>query len=256
MDEIPIRWIRVEGRDGANAQLAARFRPGNGTPLIWLGGFRSDMSSIKAVAIDAWARDHGRPCLRFDYSAHGQTGGRFEDMTISVWLEDALAALSTLDEPAILVGSSMGAWIALLAARARENCGEPPLAGLVLIAPAVDFTESLMWAALSDAARRDIMEAGVHHLPSTYGDAYPITRALIEDGRKHLLLGGLIDPGAQVHILQGFQDPDVPWKHAMALVDCLPSTNCRITFVKDGDHRLSRPADIDLLRRAIEGMGA
>jgi pimeloyl-ACP methyl ester carboxylesterase len=161
--------------------------------------------------------------------------------------------------PQIVVGSSMGGWIALLLARdlLRQPAASARIAGMVLIAPAADFTEELMWPALAPEARRALEEKGVWLRPSAYGDGpYPITRALIEDGRKHLLLGAPIEVGCPVRILQGALDPDVPWRHVMKLVACLPQDEVSFTLVKDGDHRLSRPPDIERLLRAIDELAA
>ena len=224
---------------------------------MWLGGFKSDQTSGKAVALDAWAGEHGRACLRFDYSGHGTSEGRFEDGTIGLWLDDALAAIRALSAgPQVLVGSSMGGYIALLATREllRKAPARAPL-GLVLIAPAVDLTERLMWERFPEDVRRQIQEEGVFSRPSAYGDApYPITRGLIEDGRRHLLLDGPIATGCPVHILQGLADTDVPWRQATALVSQLASDDVVLTLVKDGDHRLSRPEDLERLTGAVEGL--
>jgi pimeloyl-ACP methyl ester carboxylesterase len=246
--ETPLEWLEVTGRNGDNRRLALRRRAGKGEPILWLGGFRSDMDSTKAQAIDAWAAREGRPFVRFDYSAHGLSGGDFAKMTLSVWLEDALAAWASLGHAKpVIVGSSMGGWLTLLAVRERARLGLASPSALVLIAPAVDFSESLMWNAFPDPVKTEIMEKGVTYLPSGYGEPYPITRRFIEDGRRHLMFGAPIDPQAPVHILQGMQDDAVPWQHAMKLVEHLPASDCQITLVKDGDHRLSRPQDIDLL---------
>ncbi len=245
------------GVGAAARRIAVLAREGAGPPVVWLGGFRSDMRATKAEALDAWAAARRRAFVRFDYSGHGESGGRFEDGTISQWLEDSLAVLEhcVAGRP-ILVGSSMGGWIALLATRAllAQAPGRAP-AGLVLIAPAVDFTERLMWDAFPPDVRRQIEEDGVYLRPSLYGDSpYPITRSLIEDGRQHLLLSGPITTGCPVHILQGMRDPDVPWRHALALVERLPGDSVSLTLIKDGEHRLSRPQDLERLIAAIEGI--
>jgi pimeloyl-ACP methyl ester carboxylesterase len=238
-------------------RIAVLVRPGEGPPVVWLGGFRSDMRSTKAEALDAWAAEKGRAFVRFDYSGHGESTGKFEDGTVSRWLEDTVAVLGAFGiERPILVGSSMGGWIALLAAREllRRSDDRGPT-GLVLIAPAVDFTERLMWDEFPDDVRRAIETEGVFLRPSLYSeDPYPITRALIEDGRKHLLFGTSIRTGCPVHILQGMQDPDVPWRHAMELMEHLPGDSVSMTLVKDGDHRLSRPEDLERLIAAVEGI--
>ena len=224
--------------------------------LVWLPGFMSEMQSSKASALAAWAQRQGRALLRFDYSGHGLSRGRFEDGTIGQWLEDGLAVIrAQSDGPVILVGSSMGAWLALLVARALADVGETVrLHGMVLIAPAVDFTESLMWQRFSPGIRDEIDRNGVWMRPSDYGAPYPITRGLIEEGRRHLLLGGLVRSYCPVQILQGMQDPDVPWQHAMALVEHLAADPVAITLVKDADHRLARPQDIARMLAAIAAM--
>ncbi len=251
----PERQIEIDGRRIAvrqRAALSGASRPG----IVWFGGFMSDMNSTKAVALDHWAATQGRAMLRFDYSGHGLSDGRFEDGTIGRWSEDALGALrQETGGPQIIVGSSMGAWIALLAARTLAEAGEAGrLAGMVLVAPAVDFTECLMWARFTPEIRRVILEEGVWHRPSTYGAPYPITRALIEDGRRHCLLDQTVRSHCPVHILQGMRDEDVPWHHAMMLVEHIAQDPVSITLVKDGDHRLSRDEDIVRLIAAVDGI--
>ncbi|MFC4171842.1 alpha/beta hydrolase [Microvirga sp. GCM10011540] len=243
---------------GAEArQIAVLIREGKGPPVVWLGGFKSDMRSTKAAFLDEWAERTGRSFLRFDYSGHGESGGAFEDGTISRWLEDTLQVLERfVTGRPILVGSSMGGWIALLAAR-RLIAARPDLSpvGMVLIAPAVDFTERLMWDRFPEDIKRAVEETGVYHRPSAYSeDPYPITKGLIEDGRNHLLFGGPIQTGCPVHILQGMEDPDVPWQHALQLVEHLPGDSVSLTLIKDGDHRLSRPEDLERLIGAIKAM--
>jgi len=213
------------------------------------------MKGTKAEALDHWAGKEGRACLRFDYSGHGESGGSFTEGTIGRWLEESLAVyLRFARGPQLVIGSSMGGWLALLLARALgDNMAAAPIAGMVLIAPAVDFTEELMWKQFSDATKREIEEKGKWLRPSEYGDEpYPITRSLIEDGRNHLLLGGLIETGCPVHILQGVQDPDVPWRHAVELVSRFSRDDVVLTLIKDGDHRLSRPEDIERLVAAVK----
>jgi alpha-beta hydrolase superfamily lysophospholipase len=223
--------------------------------LVWLCGLKSDMISTKASAIAEWAESQGCACLRFDYSGHGQSEGSFEDGTVSRWLEETRAAFTGLTQgPQVLVGSSMGGYLALLLL--RSLMAEAPqeaarIAGLVLIAPAWDMTE-LMWQRFPASARRDITEKGVYLRPSSYGDGpYPITRAFIEDGRKHLIGSQPFDPGRPVHILHGLQDPDVPWEHTLDLVAHLSGDWTRVAAVPDGEHRLSRPQDIALLLDTI-----
>jgi pimeloyl-ACP methyl ester carboxylesterase len=234
-------------------RIAVRARAGKAPGLFWLGGFNSDMKGTKAVALDTWAAERGRACVRFDYSGHGESGGRFVDGTIGRWLADSVAVFSQFCHgPQVVVGSSMGGWMALLLARElSKQAGAATLAGMVLIAPAPDFTEELMWKGFSPEARRDIEEKGVWLRPSEYGEPYPITRALIEEGRNHLLLGSAVNVGCPVRILQGAQDPDVPWQHAFALAHRLPADDVVLTMIQDGDHRLSRPQDIARILAAV-----
>ena len=247
------------GEGAGRRRIAVRARAGGGPGLLWLGGFNSDMRGTKALALDAWAAEHGRACIRFDYSGHGESGGGFADGTIGRWLEEAIAVFEQFCRgPQVVIGSSMGGWVALLLARAlAQREAAAALAGLVLIAPAPDFTEQLMWNAFSDEVREEITAKGVWMRPSEYGDGtpYPITRALIEEGRNHLLLGSAIEVGCPVRILQGAQDPDVPWQHAFALAHRLPAEDVVLTMIQDGDHRLSRPQDIARIMSAVAEMG-
>jgi pimeloyl-ACP methyl ester carboxylesterase len=246
------------GSDSAARRIAVRARSGSAPGLFWLGGFNSDMRGTKALALDAWAAEHGRGCVRFDYSGHGESGGAFIDGTIGRWLEESVAVFGQFcSGPQIVIGSSMGGWMALLLAReiAKRPASRASLAGLVLIAPAPDFTEELMWKGFSAEARHDIETKGVWLRPSEYSEPYPITRALIEEGRNHLLLGSVIEAGCPVRILQGAQDPDVPWQHAFALTHRLPSDDVVLTMIQDGDHRLSRPQDIARILAAVAEMG-
>jgi pimeloyl-ACP methyl ester carboxylesterase len=248
------------GTAAATRRIAVRTQEGKGPGLLWLGGFKSDMHGTKAQALAAWAAQQGRACVRFDYAGHGESSGEFGECTISTWVEDSLAVFDAFCRGAqVLVGSSMGGWIALLmlrelkrrAAAGRSAAATP--AGLVLIAPAVDFTEVLMWQKLPPEVKQTIERDGSWNRPSAYSaEPYPITRRLIEEGRKHLLLGGLIETGCPVRILQGVQDPDVPWTHAVELSSRLAQDDVVLTLVKDGDHRLSRPEDIERLLHVIE----
>jgi pimeloyl-ACP methyl ester carboxylesterase len=246
------------GQGDSGRRIAVRARGGGSPGLFWLGGFNSDMKGTKALALDAWAAEHDRACVRFDYSGHGESGGAFVDGTIGRWLEESLAVFDQFcSGPQVVIGSSMGGWMALLLARAIVRRPQSPasLAALVLIAPAPDFTEELMWKGFSPEIRRQIETEGVWLRPSPYGDPYPITRALIEDGRNHLLLGSVIEVGCPVHILQGAQDPDVPWQHAFALAQRLPADDVVLTMIQDGDHRLSRPQDIARIIAAVAEIG-
>jgi pimeloyl-ACP methyl ester carboxylesterase len=246
------------GEAGVSRRIAVRIRKGGSPGLFWLGGFKSDMQGTKAAALDAWAGERQRACTRFDYSGHGESGGDFVDGTIGRWLEESVAVFERFASgPQVVVGSSMGGWMALLLARelAKRPASRASLKGLVLIAPAPDFTEELMWKAFSPDTRRQIETTGMWLRPSEYGEPYPITRNLIEEGRKHLLLGGAIEVGCPVHILQGAKDPDVPWKHAFALAHRLPAEDVVLTMIQDGDHRLSRPQDIARILAAVAEMG-
>ncbi len=232
------------------AELAWRGREGRGPTVVWLGGFRSEMTGNKAQALDAWAQRAGRAFVRFDYFAHGASGGAFEDATISRWRADALAVIDQLTEGRlVLVGSSMGGWLACLAAMARPE----RIAGLVLIAPAADFTERLLRPNLPAEALAAIASYGVWRAPSAYDPAgYPISRALIEDGARWSILPGPVAVEAPVRILQGGEDPDVPWTHALELARAIKGRDVVFTLINDGDHRLSRPQDLARLVVAVE----
>jgi pimeloyl-ACP methyl ester carboxylesterase len=232
-DGVELAWSKLDGRSPT---------------VVFLPGYGSDMTGDKATALAAFCETRGQAMLRFDYSGHGASGGRFEDGTIGIWAADALVALDRLTEgPVVLVGSSMGGWIALLTALARPE----RVAALAGIAAAADFTETLMWPAMSFEQRAVLMEHGVIHRPSQYGNPTPITRALIEDGRNHLVLGDTIKLTCPVRLLQGQADPDVPWEMALRIADELEGGDVQVILVKDGDHRLSRPQDLALLRRIL-----
>jgi pimeloyl-ACP methyl ester carboxylesterase len=243
------------GTDIAARRIAVRWREGAAPGLFWLGGFKSDMKGTKAEALDQWARDRGRAMTRFDYSGHGESEGIFTDGTIGRWLEESVAVFDAFCRgPQVVIGSSMGGWLALLLAQelARRTQSDPGIASLVLIAPAVDFTEELMWKRFPPEVKREIEQAGVWARPSQYSEEpYPITRGLIEEGRRHLLLDGMIETRCPVRILQGVQDPDVPWQHAVELTARFAQDDVVLTLVKDGDHRLSRPEDIERLIAAV-----
>jgi pimeloyl-ACP methyl ester carboxylesterase len=233
---------------GDGVDLAWSRNDGTSPTVVFLTGFRSDMTGDKANALAAFCAARATAMLRFDYSGHGSSGGRFEDGTIGRWTEDALAIIDRQTAgPLILVGSSMGGWIALLAALARPD----RVAALIGIAAAPDFTEALMWEAMTFEERATLMRDGVLHVPSQYGEPYPITRALIEDGRTRLLLNDPIAIDCPVRLLHGQQDPDVPWEMALRIAEQLTGRNVHVTLVKDGDHRLSRPQDLALLCRIL-----
>lgn len=236
--------------DRPQGRIAFRRVAGQGPTVVWLGGFKSDLTGTKAQALSNWAAERGRGFLRFDYSGHGASSGRFEDGTISQWRDDALAAIDRLTEgPLVLVGSSMGGWIAALAALRRKE----RVAGMVFIAPAPDFTEVLLWEAMTGPERDEILRSGRAVEHSQYSDEPTvITRALIEDGRQHLILGGEIAISCPVRIIQGMADRDVPWRHALRFAECLATEDLELTLIKAGDHRLSKPHEIERIIRLVE----
>jgi len=250
------------GMGPAQRRIAVRTRDGGPPGLFWLGGFKSDMQGTKARVLADWAAKAGRACVRFDYSGHGESGGIFTDGTIGRWLEESVAVFDRhCSGPQVLVGSSMGGWITLLLARElKKRAAKSPkatLAGMVLIAPAVDFTEELMWKKFPAAIKKELEEKGAWTRASEYEPGgYQITKQLIDEGRNHLLLGSTIETGCPVRILQGALDPDVPWQHAVELVSRLAQDDVVLTMVKDGDHRLSRPEDLERLVKAVEEFAA
>jgi pimeloyl-ACP methyl ester carboxylesterase len=250
MNGIEVQFIEVGDR-----RIAVRHRAGGEPGGVWLGGYRSDMLGTKASELDAWAQRTGRAFTRHDYSGHGESGGDFADGTISRWLEESLAVFRAFTSGRqILVGSSMGGWIALRMVQELRKADEGGrVAGLLLIAPAPDFTSELVAPQMTKKQRKEMAEKGWFGEPSQYSDdPYVYTRALFEDGEKNRVLTGIIDTHCPVHILQGMQDPDVPYAHALRLVEHLPSDDVTLSLVRDGDHRLSRPRDIDMLLRAAE----
>jgi len=254
MPDLDIEFLQV-GSLSQRRAIAVKATAGGAPGIFWLSGFKSDMHGTKVEALAGWAGQTSRACVRFDYSGHGRSEGRFIDGTIGRWLEETIAVFDRFcSGPQVVVGSSMGGWLALLLARElRERGRGVPLAGLVLIAPAVDFTEALMWRNFPAEVKRELETKGIWVRPSQYDDqGYPITRTLIEEGRTHLLLGGMIETGCPVRILQGVLDPDVPWGHAVELVSRLAQDDVVLTLVKDGDHRLSRPEDIERLISVLQ----
>jgi pimeloyl-ACP methyl ester carboxylesterase len=243
----PERLTRPDG-----SAIAYHKTPGSAPGIVFLGGFMSDMTGSKALSLEGLARQRGHAFLRFDYQGHGASSGRFEDGTIGSWTEDAVAALDALTEgPQVLVGSSMGGWIMLLAALARPQ----RVAGLLGIAAAPDFTEDLMWDAYPQEVRETLRRDGVYHEPSDYGDApYAITMRLIDEGREHLLLRAPIPIACPVRLIHGMADPDVPWQTSIRLAERLHSHDVEITLVKAGGHRLSEPEDLDRLCRTLEDL--
>lgn len=244
-------------------ETTGRLDRGNGTELAWvrldgagpttvfLPGFRSDMTGDKATALAAFCSERGLGMLRFDYSGHGASSGDFLDGTIGAWAADALAAIDALTSgPVILVGSSMGGWIALLTALARPD----RVAALVGIAAAPDFTQRLMWESMAPSERATLERDGVLYVPSQYGEPTPITAALIADGIHHQVLTGRLAIDCPVRLLHGQADPDVPWELALRIAEQVETPDARVILIKDGDHRLSRPSDLALLRQTVAGL--
>lgn len=251
------RLLQVNGEgfiEAGGGQLAYARIPGDGPGVVFLGGFMSDMTGTKALALEAHCRAAGRAFLRFDYRGHGASDGRFEDGTIGGWAEDAVAAVDRLTAgPQILVGSSMGGWLMLLTARLRPE----RVAGLVGIAAAPDFTEDLMWEQFPEPVRRVLARDGVWHEPSEYGDRpYPITLRLIEEGRIHLVLRRPLPLTCPIRLIHGMCDRDVPWQVSQRLLEHVGTADATLTLVKDGDHRLSRPQDIARMLDAVDALAA
>lgn len=246
----------VVGAGASSRQIATLVADGGNPGVMWLPGLKSEMTSTKASALADWAAARRLACTRFDYSGHGRSGGRFEDATVGQWLEEATAVYTRLTTGRqILVGSSTGGHIALLLLKrllATAPAEAARIVGLVLIAPAWDLTEELMWNRFSDDAKAAIMTAGVWHRPSAYGEPYPITRRLIEDGRRHLLARVPWNPGRPIEIIHGKLDPDVPWQHTVALESFIEGGWAHTTWVPDGEHRLSRPQDLAVMFDVIE----
>ena len=242
--------IQFLPREGGE-RLAYRRVMGQEPGVFWLSGFKSDMSGTKAAYLEAWARAKGRAFLAFDYFGHGASSGDFLLGTIGRWNADALAALDALTQgPQILVGSSMGGWVALLLALARPE----RVKGVVLVAPAPDFTEDLIFARATAEMRAAWDSSGAWHRPSVYGEPYPITWRLIEEARAHLLLRAPISIHAPVHILHGMRDADIPYGRSLVLAEKLESNRVLVEFSKSGDHRLSTEGDLERLVRAVQAM--
>jgi pimeloyl-ACP methyl ester carboxylesterase len=231
-------------------RLAYHRLRGHGPTVLFCGGYTSDMTGTKALALERWCRARGRACVRFDYSGHGRSDGRFADGTIGAWTDDALAIVDRVAPPGplLVVGSSMGGWIMLLTALARPE----RVRALLGIAAAPDFTEDLLLPGASEAQRRDLARQGFWLQPSAYDAPYPVTAALLEDGRRHLLLHAPIAIGCPVHLLHGQRDPDVPWQTALRLAERLQSEDVTIELIKAGDHRLSSKADLARITAALE----
>ncbi|MHA1537195.1 MAG: alpha/beta hydrolase, partial [Alphaproteobacteria bacterium] len=234
------------------SRIAYHRCPGKAPWVVFLPGFRSDMTGEKALALEKFCADRGQAFLRFDYTGHGASSGDFVDGTIGRWTQDAIAAIESLTSgDLLLVGSSMGGWIMLLAGLVLK----PRIAGLVGVAAAPDFTEELMWPGFDAGTRAKLESERIIHLPSEYDPVpTPITMALIEDGRSHLLLGGPIDLDCPVRLIHGKKDPDVPWQTARRIADALSSSDVEIILVEEGEHRLSEPKDLERLTRVVAGL--
>jgi pimeloyl-ACP methyl ester carboxylesterase len=239
--------------DGPNGRVAYEALPGLGPTIVFLGGLRSDMTGTKASFLRAWCETRGRAFLRFDYTGHGASDGRFEEGSIGAWAADSLSIIDAVTAgPLVLVGSSMGGWVMLEVALAIPG----RVVGLVGIAAAPDFTEELMWDTFSEAQKAALMEEGVITLANPYDPAgYPIGRALIEDGRTRLRLRAPIPIAAPTRLLHGQKDAEVPWQTSLRLAERLAVEDVRVTLIKDGDHRLSREADLALLGETLSTLG-
>jgi len=235
-----------------NRRIAYHLSEGKLPCVIFMGGFKSDMQGGKAMALEAFCKARKQRFLRFDYTGHGESSGRFEDGTIGSWKQDALEVIQTLAaDKNILVGSSMGAWLALLVARELGD----KIRGLVTVAAAADFTERCIWQRLSENDRKKLMEEGVYHAPSCYGnDPYPITRVLVEEGRNHLLLDAPIALDIPVRMLHGMRDADVPWQTSQTILEILHSDDVELHLIKNGCHRLSEPDQLALMCHMVSGL--
>jgi pimeloyl-ACP methyl ester carboxylesterase len=242
---LPVSTIRRP--DGV--ELAFQWHPGHSPAVVFLPGFASDMGGTKATILHEACAARGQAMLRLDYSGHGASGGKFQDGSIGVWTEDAALIIESVtgNAPVLLIGSSMGGWVCLLLAQRLAA----RLAAILLIAPAPDFTASLIEPNLAPAQRAALAEHGFFDPPSEYGPPAPITQKLLDDGRDHLLLTGPIDITCPVRILHGMNDPEIPWRHSLKLAECLKTPDVRLIFVKDGDHRLSRDEDLSLLTQTL-----
>ncbi|OAN50203.1 alpha/beta hydrolase [Paramagnetospirillum marisnigri] len=250
-DAMPVGGGSVSRPDGAT--IAYHRLEGKNPAVVFLHGYHSDMTGTKALALEALCREQGRAFLRFDYFGHGQSSGDVLFGTVGRWAEDARAVIEQLTQgPVVLVGSSLGGWIALLTALELRD----RVVGLVGVAAAPDFTEDLMWADFSFEQRRQLLETGEVSLPNCYEPENPwrVHRSLIEDGRNHLLLRDTINIACPVRLIHGQQDADVPWRTALAISDCLASEDVEVVLVKDGDHRLSRDQDIARLCRVVDSL--
>ncbi len=267
LSKIYLRGMRMSEKDpefstyGTGNSIAARKNPGSSTlaqdpGLFWMGGFKSSMDGTKATALANWSEENRRVCTRFDYSGHGVSGGEFEEGTISAWLEESLGVFEEHTTGSqIVIGSSMGGWLAMLLYRELSRRIESArVHALVLIAPAADMTVRI-WEEFPEDVRQQIMDTGIWHRPSAYGDGdYAITKGLIEDGRNHLILNEITSVACPVRILHGEEDPDVPWQHGHKLYRQLEGSDITFTLIKGGDHRLSSDQEIERLLATISAL--
>lgn len=246
--------MQVDAFEHGGVRLAFRFVPGDPPAVVYLTGFNSDMEGRKARRVAAACRERGLASLRFDHRGHGRSTGDLAAGSIGIWYRDALALLTArIPGDLVLVGASMGAWLMLLLARAFRRTGACRVRGLIGMGGGADFADRL--PLLSVSQRRELRRTGIVWRPSRYGDGpYPLTRLMIEDGRRHRVLGERWDPGCPIHLLHGMRDPDVPWRESVAVAETLGGGPARVTLVPDGDHRLSRDSDLDRLEGALDGM--
>lgn len=233
-------------------RLAWRRMDGEGPTAVWVGGWRSDMGGTKAETLARAASERGWAYLRYDHFAHGESSGDWRAATVGRWREDLIAVIDWIEGPVVLVGSSMGGWVSCLAALARPE----RVASMVLVAPAADFAHALMWPSLSDAARREIMTEGAHTVTDDFDAPYDLTRTFFEEARAWTLLDGPAAIRCPVRILQGMLDEPVPWRHALKLAEAIEGEDVVFSLIKDGDHRLSRPQDLERLVRTVEAARA
>jgi len=256
MTEItPLQFLSAAPYQGSDGEsIAYKKTDGQTLTFIWCGGLRSDMEGGKAIHLHNWAAAQGYSYIRFDYYGHGESSGDFEQGHIGRWAEDVTTVINELSASGdvILCGSSMGGWASLLAAVQHPE----RVKALLLIAPAPDFTQKLMWPAFNAAIRHQIEQEGVYYEPSPYGEPLPISKILIQESAKHQILDDVIPFDGPVRILQGMKDEPVPWRHALKVVDALRSEDVTLTFVKDGDHSLSQPQDLDRLTAAASDLAA
>ena len=248
--------MQVDAFEHGGVRLAFRFVPGDPPVVVYLTGFNSDMEGRKARRVASACRERGLSSLRFDHRGHGRSTGDLAAGSIGLWYRDALALL-TARTPGdlVLVGASMGAWLMLLLAREFRRSGARRVRGLIGMGGGADFADRQ--PLLSGSQRRELDRTGIIWRPSRYGDGpYPLTLLMIEDGRRHRVLGERWNPGCPVHLLHGMRDPDVPWRESVAIAETLCGGRVRVTLIPDGDHRLSRDSDLDRLEEAIDGMVA